>query len=125
MVDERFPADDLRRHYLAKNGGVPRPPTQRDIVCKYRTQIVGLIRDDGATVPDVIAAIIAAGDPVRPPGFEKALRLELGTVKAIRAMADEAVRPQPAAEVVSTISAIPPVPADDFDDEFAARRRRT
>jgi hypothetical protein len=125
MVDERFPADDLRRHYLAKNGGVPRPPTQRDIVCKYRTQIVGLIRDDGATVPDVIAAIIAAGDPVRPPGFEKALRLELGTVRAIRTLADEAARPQPAHEVVSVAPVTPPDLADDFDVEFAARRRRT
>ena len=126
MVDEFSPPNNsLRGIYLRHRGGMLRSPIQRDIVRKHRAEIVSLIRDDCATLSEVVQVVSAAGEPVLAAGFKKALRREIGTVKAIREMGAEEVRAQHPSAVVPVAPATSPEAAEDFDLDFAARRRRT
>ena len=110
---------------------------QGDIVRDYRDDIIGLIADDGATLPEVAAAVRAQGEPVLDPGFKAAILKSIGTVKDIRAGKVIAVAGKSAASapaLASTTSSLPATapsnstgsmpPDDDDDDAFAARRPR-
>lgn len=120
------PTDRLRRHYLLQQEAKAQRRLQRDIVRDYRAEIIGLIRDDGAKIDDVIATVVAEGEPVLEDGFRAEVRAQIGTVKAIRAgkvsaaLDDGGVSASavPTSELATTL-------ASDLDEDFVGRRRRT
>jgi hypothetical protein len=125
----------LRSHFAKQAAQKPMKRLQRAIVSDYRNDIISLIADDGATLPEVADAVRAQGEPVLDPGFKAEVLKQIGTVKNIRAgrintMASKYGDPAPQAEPAailaqnnSNLTATPP-DDDDDDDAFAARRPR-
>ncbi|HBR83699.1 MAG TPA: hypothetical protein DD861_05805 [Erythrobacter sp.] len=125
----------LRSHFAKQAAQKPMKRLQRAIVSDYRDDIISLIADDGATLPEVADAVRAQGEPVLDAGFKAAILKQIGTVKNIRAgrigtMAssggDPAPQPVSAAMMGQTNSNETETSADDDDDDdaFAARRPR-
>lgn len=127
----------LRPHFEHEQAQKPPKRLQSDIVWDYRADIIGLIKDDGATLCEVVSAVRAQGETVLDHGFKAELLKQLGTVKDIRAgrgkNSNLALAP-----TGSVSSALAPVggtepavgqhrPAEDVaddDDLFVARRPR-
>lgn len=120
------PTNRLRQHYLQQQQTKPPRRLQRDIVRDYRAEIIGLIRDDGATIDDVVATVIAEGEPVLDDGFRAQIRIQIGTVKAIRS--GQIITTMDGGELggVARPSTAPPeTPVSDLDEDFVGRRSRT
>lgn len=125
----------LRSHFAMQAAQKPKKRLQSEIVAEFRDDIISLIADDGATLPEVADAVRAQGEPVLDPGFKAEVLKQIGTVKNIRVgrvntMASRHVnpapQPEPAAPMAqnnSNLTAISP-DDDDDDDAFAARRPR-
>lgn len=125
----------LRPHFAKLLAQKPKTRLQRAIVADYRDDIISLIADCGATLPEVVEAVRAQGEPVLDDGFKSAIRKMLGTVKNIRAgrlnatafkAADKATQPESppqSAQISSNDTATAPVDDED-NDAFAARRPR-
>lgn len=125
----------LRSHFAKHAAQKPKKRLQSAIVADYRDDIIGLIADDGATLPEVVAAVRAEGEAVLDAGFKAAILKTIGTVKDIRA---KRIKPSaPMGGGPSPQSAVSPTPTqissnetamslddDDDDDAFAARRPR-
>ena len=125
----------LRSHFAKQAAQKPMKRLQRAIVSDYRDDIISLISDYGATLPEVADAVRAQGEPVLDAGFKAEVLRQIGTVKNIRAgridtMAnrggDPAPQPEPAAPMTQNNSneTETSVDDDDDDDAFAARRPR-
>lgn len=125
----------LRSHFTDQQAQKPQRRLQIEIVADYRDDIIGLIADDGATLPEVADAVRAQGEPVLDAGFKAAVLKSIGTVKNIRAgrinsitskgaVADPASSPTMASMPVlpPNSSAPRPLGDDDDDDAFAVRR---
>lgn len=117
-------ANRLRSHCLSHRATKPPRRTQRDIVRDYRDDIITLIRDDGATLEEVVQAIEAEGEAVLAAGLKAQILAQIGTVKAIRAGRSFAGQPH-AQQTIGTVAArsTPSIIRDD-DDDFAARPSR-
>lgn len=124
----------LRAHYVAQQEQKPQRRLQREIVETYRADIINLISDDGATLPEVADAVRAQGEPVLDAGFKAAILKTIGTVKNIRAGRISITASQGAVAASSslpTAASTPLLPPnnsastpleDDDDDAFAVRR---
>ena len=62
----------LRPHFAKHSAQKPKVRLQSAIVADYRDDIISLIAVDGATLPEVAAAVRAEGEPVLDAGFEAA-----------------------------------------------------
>lgn len=116
----------LRRHYLQQQEAKKSKRLQRDIVRDYRAEIIALIRDDGAKIDDVVATVIAEGEPVLEDGFRAEIRAQIGTVKAIRA--GQVFAESDGGGLVELAAPTPApaaAPVSDLDEDFVGRRRRT
>lgn len=126
----------LRSHFANQASQKPKKRLQRDIVADYRDDIISLIADDGATLPDVADAVRAQGEPVLDHGFKAAILKTIGSVKNIRARrgegpactgGDQAQQSAPMlAPTLAQTNLTEPATSfdDDDDDAFAARRPR-
>lgn len=128
----------LRSHFNDQQAQKPQRRLQIEIVADYRDDIIGLIADDGATLPEVADAVRAQGEPVLDAGFKAAVLKTIGTVKNIRAgrvntitnkgaVVDPASSPTTASMPVLPPTNSVPRPLgddDDDDDAFAVRRPR-
>lgn len=125
----------LRSHFAKQAAQKPMKRLQRAIVSDYRDDIISLISDYGATLPEVADAVRAQGEPVLDAGFKAEVLRQIGTVKNIRAGridtmpnrgGDPAPQPEPAAPMTQNNSneTETSVDDDDDDDAFAARRPR-
>lgn len=121
----------LRAHFANIIAQKEPKRTQAQIVDEYRSDIISLIADDGATLDQIAAAVRAYGEPVLDHGFKAEVLKQLGTVKAIRAghlrhATPPALHSQPLVATTPRLndgcaSVMPPV---DDDRDFEARRRR-
>ena len=127
METDRNPsADSLRQHFLRQRDQKAPRRLQRDIVRDNWSGIVGLIRDDGATIKEVVAAVIAEGEPVLEDGFKAAIRSQIGTVKSIREGVIAGEKPgEDGSGSVSQRGTHTRSPASDIDNDFVSRPRRT
>ncbi|KNH01902.1 hypothetical protein J121_101 [Qipengyuania citrea LAMA 915] len=125
----------LRSHFAKQAAQKPMKRLQRAIVSDYRDDIISLIADDGATLPEVADAVRAQGEPVLDPGFKAEVLKQIGTVKNIRAgrintmapkYGEPVPQPEPAAMLAQNNSNLTATSPDDDDDDdaFAARRPR-
>lgn len=129
----------LRPHFAKHSAQKPKVRLQSAIVADYRDDIVSLIADDGATLPEVAAAVRAEGEPVLDAGFKAAILKQIGKVKDIRsgkvkaAVAKETNAASVAAPVVKmpaltpaseTVADSAAVFLDEDDADFGARRPR-
>ena len=129
----------LRPHFAKHSAQKPKVRLQSAIVADYRDDIVSLIADDGATLPEVAAAVRAEGEPVLEPGFKAAILNQIGKVKDIRAgkvkaaWAKNANAASAATPMVMTSALTPAsrtvaggaaVFLDEDDADFGARRPR-
>ena len=123
----------LRPHFVKQAAQKPKKRLQSEIVAEFRDDIISLIADDGATLPEVADAVRAQGEPVLDPGFKAEVLKQIGTVKNIRAgrINTRASKygepaPQPAAMLAQNNSNLTATSPDDDDDDdaFAARRPR-
>lgn len=134
MEDHRDPGTNrLRPHYHRQQAEHPPKRLQSDIVRDYRDDIIGLIRDDGASLAEVISAVAAQGELVLPPGFKAEVLALIGPVKKIRAGLVKPLNlPRRAASQASTASvddqatnsARPLGEDDDEANPFASRQSR-
>lgn len=118
----------LRPHFASQVAQRPKRRLQRSIVADYRDDIIGLIADDGASLPEVADAVRAQGEPVLDAGFKSAVLKMIGTVKNIRAGRTDLIASKggdPASQPkLPPISSAESGTSPDHDDDFAARRPR-
>lgn len=124
----------LRPHFAKQTEQKAKKRLQKQIVAAYRDDIISLIADDGATLPEVVDAIRADGEVVLEAGFKAEVLRQIGTVKNIRAGRSDATAftggvhaPQCVPPHANTTSNMTTVQTDDDDDDdsaFVARRPR-
>lgn len=128
----------LRPHFAKQAAQKPKKRLQSAIVTDYRGDIISLIADDGATLPEVADAVRAQGEPVLDHGFKAEILKQIGTVKNIRSGRAKVTGtrgpfPVSASSSAPATQSATPSPAqtdaaenfaDDDDDLFAARRPR-
>ena len=75
----------LRESFQSQLAERPPKRLQRHIVRDYRDDIIGLVRDDGSRLADVIVAVEAQGEVVFAAGLRAEILSQIGTMKDIRA----------------------------------------
>jgi hypothetical protein len=126
----------LHSHFAKQASQTPKKRLQREIVEDYRNDIISLIADYGASLPEVADAVRAQGEPVLEPGFKAAILKTIGSVKNIRAGRIKATAStagslgqQPETPLTPTLAQTNSTetatsPDDDDDDAFTGRRPR-